>query len=86
MVRWSKDGESVEENEHFCIEEEGAFRSLVILSAELSDTGEYACRSKDDNIAFNITVKGAHRSYCTTVLDAVRYDKLCKSFDFLSLM
>ncbi|XP_061082560.1 obscurin-like protein 1 isoform X10 [Conger conger] len=57
VVQWSKDGQSVAENEHFCFEEEGAFRSLVILNAELSDTGEYACNSKDDNIVFHINVK-----------------------------
>ncbi|XP_064165967.1 obscurin-like protein 1 isoform X10 [Anguilla rostrata] len=56
-VRWSKDGQSVEENEHFCIEEEGAFRSLVILNAELSDAGEYACHSTDDSVVFNVRVK-----------------------------
>ncbi|KAG5834021.1 hypothetical protein ANANG_G00282200 [Anguilla anguilla] len=56
-VRWSKDGQSVEENEHFCIEEEGAFRSLVILNAELSDAGEYACHSTDDSVIFNVRVK-----------------------------
>ncbi|XP_035248898.1 obscurin-like protein 1 isoform X7 [Anguilla anguilla] len=56
-VRWSKDGQSVEENEHFCIEEEGAFRSLVILNAELSDAGEYACHSTDDSVVFKVRVK-----------------------------
>ncbi|KAJ8349563.1 hypothetical protein SKAU_G00246930 [Synaphobranchus kaupii] len=57
VVRWSKDGQTVVENQHFCIEEEGAFRSLVILNAEFSDAGEYACHSKDDGIVFNVKVK-----------------------------
>ncbi|KAJ8403432.1 hypothetical protein AAFF_G00352040 [Aldrovandia affinis] len=57
IVHWYKDGQCIEESEHICIEEEGAFRSLVILSAELSDAGVYKCESKDDNIVFSVTVQ-----------------------------
>ncbi|XP_072539034.1 obscurin-like protein 1a [Salminus brasiliensis] len=56
-VKWYKDGDRIEENERFCFEEEGAFRSLVILCAELEDSGEYFLDAKDDNISFNVTVQ-----------------------------
>ncbi|KAI1899478.1 hypothetical protein AGOR_G00062210 [Albula goreensis] len=57
IIQWYKDGQKIEESEHICMEEEGAFRSLVILGAELSDAGEYTCDSKDDNIIFNVKVQ-----------------------------
>ncbi|XP_076872111.1 obscurin-like protein 1a isoform X2 [Brachyhypopomus gauderio] len=56
-VRWCKNGHHVEENERFCFEEEGTFRSLVILCAELEDSGEYSLDAKDDSISFHVTVQ-----------------------------
>ncbi|XP_066519296.1 obscurin-like protein 1a [Hoplias malabaricus] len=56
-VKWYKDGERIEENERFCFEQEGAFRSLVILCAELEDSGEYFLDAKDDSISFHVTVQ-----------------------------
>ncbi|XP_030637589.1 obscurin-like protein 1a [Chanos chanos] len=56
-VTWYKDGERIEENERFCLEEEGAFRSLVILNAELEDSGEYMLDAKDDSITFHVKVQ-----------------------------
>ncbi|XP_017571264.1 obscurin-like protein 1a isoform X2 [Pygocentrus nattereri] len=56
-VKWYKNGDHIEENERFCFEEEGAFRSLVILCAELEDSGEYILDAKDDSISFHVTVQ-----------------------------
>ncbi|KAK1798804.1 hypothetical protein P4O66_007084 [Electrophorus voltai] len=56
-VRWYKDGDHIEENDRFCFEEEGAFRSLVILCAEPEDSGKYFLDAKDDSISFQVTVQ-----------------------------
>uniref|UniRef100_A0A3P9K2F2 Obscurin-like protein 1 n=1 Tax=Oryzias latipes TaxID=8090 RepID=A0A3P9K2F2_ORYLA len=47
-AKWYKDGVRVEGDERFCEEEEGAFRSLVILNAELTDSGKYLLDVGDD--------------------------------------
>uniref|UniRef100_W5K7R4 Obscurin-like protein 1 n=1 Tax=Astyanax mexicanus TaxID=7994 RepID=W5K7R4_ASTMX len=57
VVHWYKDNESIAGNEHFICEEEGAFRSLIVLNAEIKDSGEYVCDAKDDKVAFSVTVK-----------------------------
>ncbi|KAI2663414.1 Obscurin-like protein 1 [Labeo rohita] len=57
VVNWYKNGSPIEENERFCFEEEGAFRTLVILCAELQDSGEYVLDAKDDSISFHVTVQ-----------------------------
>ncbi|XP_046886415.1 obscurin-like protein 1a isoform X2 [Hypomesus transpacificus] len=54
---WFKNGRRLEGDERFCEEEEGAFRSLVILNAELSDSGEYLLDAGDDSISFQVTVE-----------------------------
>ncbi|XP_069554256.1 obscurin-like protein 1a [Brachyistius frenatus] len=56
-AKWYKDGCRVQDDERFCEEEEGAFRSLVILNAELTDSGEYVMDVGDDSINFQITVE-----------------------------
>ncbi|XP_077458976.1 obscurin-like protein 1a [Stigmatopora argus] len=56
-TKWYKDGNRIECDERFCVEEEGAFRSLVILNAELGNSGEYFLDAEDDNISFQVTVK-----------------------------
>lgn len=58
VAKWYKDGRRLNENERFCEEEEGAFRSLVILNAELEDCGDYFLDAGDDNITFHVTVQG----------------------------
>lgn len=60
VVSWYKDGQPMEENERFCFEEEGAFRSFVILCAVLEDTGEYLLDAKDDSLSFHVTVQGTY--------------------------
>ncbi|XP_062862342.1 obscurin isoform X4 [Trichomycterus rosablanca] len=59
VVRWYKDDERIMGNDHFIFEEEGAFRSLIILNAEMRDAGKYTCDANDDEIIFNVTVEEA---------------------------
>lgn len=58
VAKWYKNNCRVEGDERFCEEEEGAYRSLVILNAELGDSGEYFLDVGDDNINFQVTVEG----------------------------
>lgn len=58
VAKWYKDGCRIEDDERFCEEEEGSFRSLVILNAELRDSGEYFLDVGDDSISFQVTVEG----------------------------
>lgn len=57
-VCWYKDGQLIDDTKRYCCEEQGVFRSLVVLNAGLEDSGEYTCHAGDDKMAFNITVKG----------------------------
>ncbi|KAM9334348.1 obscurin-like protein 1a [Symphorus nematophorus] len=57
VAKWYKNNCRIEDDERFCEEEEGAFRSLVILNAELEDSGEYFLDVGDDNISFQVTVE-----------------------------
>ncbi|XP_068165521.1 obscurin-like protein 1a [Antennarius striatus] len=57
VAMWYKDNHRIEDNERYCEEEEGAFRSLVILNAELGDSGEYFLDVGDDNFRFQVTVE-----------------------------
>ncbi|KAM9710752.1 obscurin isoform 8-T8 [Menidia menidia] len=56
-VSWYKDNRLIDDTERYCCEEQGVFRSLVVLNAGLEDSGEYACDAVDDKMIFNITVK-----------------------------
>ncbi|XP_067113962.1 obscurin-like protein 1 isoform X12 [Osmerus mordax] len=57
VVSWYKDNHLIDGNEHYSCEEQGAFRSLVVLNAELRDSGEYCCDAMDDKMVFCITVQ-----------------------------
>ncbi|KAM9483876.1 obscurin isoform 16-T20 [Salvelinus alpinus] len=57
MVAWYKDKKKIDDNERCCSEEQGVFRSLVVLNAEIDDSGEYTCDAGDDKMVFSITVK-----------------------------
>ena len=59
-VSWYKDNQLIDDTERYCSEEQGVFRSLVVLNAGLEDSGEYTCDAVDDNMIFYITVKGKH--------------------------
>ncbi|XP_068185381.1 obscurin-like protein 1 isoform X6 [Antennarius striatus] len=56
-VSWYKDGRLIDDTERYCSEEQGVFRSLVVLNAGLEDSGEYTCDVMDDKIVFYISVK-----------------------------
>lgn len=58
IAKWYKDGYRVQGDERFFEEEEGAFRSLVIVNAELKDSGEYFLDVEDDSISFHVKVEG----------------------------
>ncbi|XP_077393661.1 obscurin-like protein 1 isoform X2 [Festucalex cinctus] len=55
-VSWYKNGQPIDETERYCSEEQGVFRSLVVLNASLEDSGEYTCDAVDDRMVFHITV------------------------------
>lgn len=67
-VNWYKDDQLIDDTERHCSEEQGVFRSLVVLNAELEDSGEYTCDAVDDKMVFYITVKG---DYLTIWLSSV---------------
>ncbi|XP_069010925.1 obscurin isoform X10 [Embiotoca jacksoni] len=56
-VSWYKDNNLIDDTERYCSEEQGVFRSLVVLNAGLEDSGEYTCDAVDDKMVFYITVK-----------------------------
>ncbi|KAM3607072.1 uncharacterized protein V6R79_001471 [Siganus canaliculatus] len=56
-VSWYKDNQLIDDTERYCSEEQGVFRSLVVLNARLEDSGEYTCDAVDDKMVFHITVK-----------------------------
>ncbi|XP_044072901.1 obscurin-like protein 1 isoform X10 [Siniperca chuatsi] len=56
-VSWYKDNQLIDDTERYCSEEQGVFRSLVVLNAGLEDSGEYICDAVDDKMLFYITVK-----------------------------
>ncbi|XP_055361323.1 obscurin-like protein 1 isoform X15 [Betta splendens] len=56
-VSWFKDSQLIANSERYCSEEQGVFRSLVVLNAGLEDSGEYTCDAADDKIVFYITVR-----------------------------
>lgn len=58
VAKWYKDKRRLEGDERYCEEEEGAFRSLVILNAELGDSGEYVLDVGGDSFSFQVTVEG----------------------------
>ncbi|XP_063743426.1 obscurin-like protein 1 isoform X2 [Eleginops maclovinus] len=56
-VSWYKDNQLIDDTERYCSEEQGVFRSLVVINAGLEDSGEYTCDAVDDKMVFYITVK-----------------------------
>uniref|UniRef100_A0A671T4K2 Obscurin like cytoskeletal adaptor 1b n=1 Tax=Sinocyclocheilus anshuiensis TaxID=1608454 RepID=A0A671T4K2_9TELE len=69
VVSWLKDNEKIEGNEQFICEEEGTFRSLIVLSAELKDSGEYICDAQDDKVVFSVTVEAKKTQFQTYQLN-----------------
>lgn len=76
VVTWLKDDEKIEGNDHFTCEAEGIFRSLIVLSAELKDSGEYVCDTQDDKVVFSVTVEGKFKNkhrMCIPVAQTVEH-------------
>nr|XP_057937508.1 obscurin-like protein 1 isoform X6 [Doryrhamphus excisus] len=55
-VSWYKNDQRIDDTEQYCSEEQGVFRSLVVLNASLEDSGDYTCDALDDKMVFHITV------------------------------
>ncbi|XP_060543831.1 obscurin-like protein 1 isoform X6 [Pantherophis guttatus] len=55
-MRWYKDGEKVEESQDLLLENEGPHCRLILVSAQVQDTGEFVCDANGDSAFFNITV------------------------------
>uniref|UniRef100_A0AAY4B1Y8 Obscurin like cytoskeletal adaptor 1a n=1 Tax=Denticeps clupeoides TaxID=299321 RepID=A0AAY4B1Y8_9TELE len=62
---WYKDGVAIQENERFCLEEEQSFRSLVLICAELEDSGEYVLDVQDDTINPALTFSNPAPAFLT---------------------
>ncbi|XP_060117593.1 obscurin-like protein 1 [Heteronotia binoei] len=56
LVHWYKDGEEVEEKDGFLLESEGPQRRLVMVAAQVQDTGEFVCDAGGDSVFFNVLV------------------------------
>nr|XP_054602440.1 obscurin-like protein 1 isoform X10 [Nothobranchius furzeri] len=56
-VNWYKDNQLIDDTKQYCCEEQGVFRSLVVLNAGFEDSGVYTCDAVDDKLVFHITVK-----------------------------
>lgn len=57
-IKWFRDGLEVKEGPNLKLEVNGTQRQLIIPIATVDDTGEYVCDTKDDSVAFLVTVTG----------------------------
>lgn len=57
-IQWFRDGLEVKEGPNLKLEVNGTQRRLIIPIATVDDTGEYVCDTKDDSVAFLVTVTG----------------------------
>ncbi|XP_072902347.1 obscurin-like protein 1a isoform X2 [Hemitrygon akajei] len=57
LAHWFKDGEKVAEDRRTSTRSEGTVRSLQVLGAQLTDSGEYLCDVRDDSIVFRVLVE-----------------------------
>ncbi|XP_048455235.1 obscurin-like protein 1 [Rhincodon typus] len=65
VAKWYKDGEKVLENERISIRREGTLRSLRVLDARTTDSGEYLCDVQNDSLVFRVRVEGnTNRAQC----------------------
>ncbi|XP_071978395.1 obscurin-like protein 1 isoform X2 [Engystomops pustulosus] len=55
-VRWFKDGLEVDEDDNLHVICEGTRRCLVLLRANVDDTGEYICDTDSDSITFDVKI------------------------------
>ncbi|KAM4624668.1 obscurin-like protein 1 [Discoglossus pictus] len=57
QVRWYQDGVELKDYEDVRLESDGRQRRLVILSAQLQDSGEFVCDARDDSVFYYVTVR-----------------------------
>lgn len=58
IAQWYKDGVELKSSDNVLIEAENTLRRLIILSAQLSDSGTYTCRAGDNALIFKVNVRG----------------------------
>lgn len=58
IVQWYKDGVELKPSDNVLIEAENTLRRLIVLSAQLSDSGTYTCRAGDSALIFKVNVRG----------------------------
>lgn len=58
QVCWYKDGTQLISNSELEIHSVGNTRTLVVQSAELCHSGLYRCTTQDDNVEFQVEIKG----------------------------
>lgn len=66
-ILWFKDGLEVKEGPNLKLEIDGAQRRLIIPIPTVDDAGEYVCDTKDDSVAFLVTVTGKNAQKILTV-------------------
>ncbi|KAL0184738.1 hypothetical protein M9458_020434, partial [Cirrhinus mrigala] len=57
IVQWYKDGVELKPSDNVLIEAENTLRRLIVLSAQLSDSGTYTCRAGDSALIFKVNVR-----------------------------
>lgn len=57
-VRWAKEGVRLEAGGSLVLEEEGAYRRLLIPAARAEHSGKYVCSAADDTVTFTVQVSG----------------------------
>ncbi|XP_069838691.1 obscurin-like protein 1 isoform X2 [Dendropsophus ebraccatus] len=55
-VRWFKDGLEVDVDENLLVTSEGTRRCLILLNANVDDSGEYICDTDSDSMTFDVKI------------------------------
>uniref|UniRef100_A0A8C0VSA8 Obscurin like cytoskeletal adaptor 1 n=1 Tax=Cyanistes caeruleus TaxID=156563 RepID=A0A8C0VSA8_CYACU len=61
-VCWAKEGVRLEAGGSLVLEEEGAYRRLLIPTAQAEHSGKYTCDTTNDTVTFTIQVLGEHEA------------------------
>lgn len=56
--KWIRKGQEVKQSKEVVVETEGTTRRLVLKTAKASDSGAYTYKLPEDEITFNVNVKG----------------------------
>ncbi|CAL9689685.1 unnamed protein product [Knipowitschia caucasica] len=57
VVTWCREGRPLEDSGRYCAEEQGVFRSLLVMCATREDQGEYSCEAGHDHMSFCVIVR-----------------------------